>query len=435
MKMLLNILKYQNFKMMNFEIKKFCFLLVLTGLFIPILQAQVEEEEEMPEFVDTDIEEPKEDTWPLTMDTVRWSRTHKQGFVCNKTEVLIPFEYTLLPKKFAPLMVARKGGKAGVINDKNEVVVPFEYDGVTIYFNSFSVFKREGKKRKYGIINSGGEKVLPTIYGSTAPYTGKLKFNNEVPAYSAKINEPSVKTLFFSKDGKLLYETPHRIYNYANEKYIKVVGPDYKHGVMKMDNTVALEAKYTHVSWVHGDIASVRLGTEGSLMNLKDLTIFHTGMSNYKKPDSNNNCIISKTIDRQQHQGLFNLEGEIVYPLNTGRIYLVDETDLYQIYKDRKLADVIDAKGNSVANSFDKLPVSLKSLEKGYFAAKNEKNQWLIYDKDRKRFTEEIFYNVILVKAGYNYHGEEDVQNIIAIVANEKYKEYYLFTDGRKVEK
>ncbi len=425
-------------KEMTYKIVKL-FLTFLMFLFIGFgVDAQVieEEEEEMPVFEDHEIEDDKPivETWPRSADTVRFKRGYVYGFVCNKKEILIPFEYSELPRKFAKVMVAKKQGMMGVINNKNEIIVPFEYKRITHYRDCFSVFKGTNKAGKWGILDFEGNVILPVEYAGAGPYTGKLKIDGKHPAYYAGKDNGNVK-LFLDEAGKLIKEVPYRRYHYLSDQYNRVINDKYKHGIVNNNDEIILECKYGHVFWAKGDIGCVTEDRKMFLINLKDKTVHHDAFKYYNEVDMHNNIIVYNSEGKVKHHALMNVNGETLVAPADQMILFVDGTNMYAISKGGKIVDLLDVKGKSIPG-IEKYPIQINGLRDGFYTARYEddNNMRRIFKSDRTEFTSDLYSTVYAYDPLHKYPANIDVTRLIAEVHLDR-KAYYLFMDGTKVEK
>ena len=238
---------------------------------------------------------------------------NKVGFKIKKSGFTIEPQYDSLiysdtdiiylgdEKRPRPYFLAKKYGNWGIITTKNTVKLAFEYEKlIELEFNGNKIFKKNGK---WGVMDKNFAIQLKNEYDSLIYERGKYlsqyekkwgvldnKFNVIVPFEYTELKMSSDKKGFYVKDntgkwgfcdknGELKIPMEYAFlekYNYTNFFKYSNDSKGRKFGLINMDQTIKIEAKYD-------DIQPFKNGYALVIVNGKQGYINENGLEFFKK--------------------------------------------------------------------------------------------------------------------------------------------------------
>lgn len=324
---------------------------------------------------------------------------NKFGYIDNEGKVVISLDYKVSEAKDTLNYFQEKHGlipiikdkKYGLINKHNDILIPFKYDFISIVDSNRIITQDNGKYFLKDISNH-------IIDG---PYEELESVNNSKILIARSNN--NVKLL--DKNGKTLMNvTSPNLISYTidaknNEVYFIVYSNDqYTLFKEKSGNINKIPLVFSNTNfYVYDDIiyitdetGSKLYGLDGKLLNEYSVTLaepFKSGVSffrdanynigvidsdgniikeaiysnlYYRNLDSDGFFVLSEIINNQKLYGLFDSQGNEIFPFQNLEILAVIGDDYVVCSKDEKIV-ILDFSGNIIRtyDSFDKITTNM----------------------------------------------------------------------------
>lgn len=209
-----------------------------------------------------------------------------------------PFIYDQIMPLDAKLLKVRQGERWGIITDSNKIILPIKYEQISPiqYLPQYYVIQQN---KKYGLINSKGQIVIPTNNHSLryfwtnfliAQKQGKYGLYN----FNGKLHLPFVYDQI--KTNQLQYDW-------------LIVTQDNKYGVVTYDNKIIVPIEYDTIRPLMSHLLEVRKGDKYGYVNHEGATI--TPII-YEKAGQFGKDLILTVKDGKY--GYLNTLGEVVIP-------------------------------------------------------------------------------------------------------------------------
>jgi len=136
----------------------------------------------------------------------------REGYIDKEDNMVIEPIYEFAGKFCGGIASVQKNGLYGAIDKKNNIIIPFKYDFVYSNHGGVSMVEiKDGKIRKFGLLNSKGETILPCIYDSIIWKTDNVIWAEKNGQLGAIDNNNNIIIPFYNNrlnyfDGPALYD-------------------------------------------------------------------------------------------------------------------------------------------------------------------------------------------------------------------------------------
>lgn len=229
----------------------------------------------------------------------------KLGFVDEKNNVIIPFEYehyiySCFSEGLAPV---KKDGKTGYINKNNEVVISYEYDYAEPFRDDCAIVKNN---EKYGLINKKSNIIIPIKYNNITTFAA--------PKGYYFITENEKKGLINFKGDivvPIIYDELANYYDTAStEKYL-IAKKEDKNGVIDLNGNILLPFEYDSISVGSDACVCVEKHGEYAVISLDGKIVLPYGDKGYQAVG--NGIIRKGGIFDRDFTSIYNEKGEKIF--------------------------------------------------------------------------------------------------------------------------
>ena len=234
------------------------------------------------------------------------NKSWKLGFVDDKNNVIIPFEYTYPGSTYFSEGLAavdknvKTEFKTGYINKNNEVVIPFEYDYAEPFRDGCAIVKNN---EKYGLIDKKGNTIIPLKYDNITAL-------NTLNGYYY-ITENHKKGLVNFKGDIVVPIIYDELTNYCDtastEKYL-IAKKEDKSGVIDLNGNILIPFEYDYISVGSDTSVCVEKNGEYAVISLDGKTILPYGDKGYQAVG--NGIIRRGDIFDRDFASIYNDKGE-----------------------------------------------------------------------------------------------------------------------------
>lgn len=266
---------------------------------------------------------------------------------------------------------AVKNKKFGIINSKGEVVVPFKYLSIepTKQEDMFIVSQGTIKEKKLGLINRKQELLLPLEYE-------KIDYKKDY--YIIFKNH---KYGLANSTAKIVVPVTFEQVKNISEKYALVRVEGRWHFFDKKTQKILKEA-FDKIDKVYGDNSYLKIRQKGEFFILDERNMQKIISSDYKYIGVYSSDLIK--VQKNGKYGLMNEKGSLVVPTLYNDINTFSKKDkLFRVRKGKdNLVGIVDSKGNEVVPA---VYIDDRNFLKGYYLVKSEDKKWHIFDLQEKK--------------------------------------------------
>lgn len=192
------------------------------------------------------------------------NKADKMGLIDQQGRVLVPFEYQSI--QFLPPCIAIKNRKYGIITPFNELLYPFTCDEIEKVYSTNDFIAKQGKK--YGLIDSSGQEILPFEYEDITPYDYNAR-NNFIVKQNGKygIIDRNQKIIIPIEFDDIISWVE---YSLSGVHHVLKNG---KKGVYSQDGKILIPPVYDYLYIYTESLIEVQRNNKWGIINLQDSVI------------------------------------------------------------------------------------------------------------------------------------------------------------------
>ena len=154
----------------------------------------------------------------------------------------------------------KRGGKWGFINEKGEQKIPFEYEDAAPFVDGLASVKKNGK---FGFINEDNEVVIDFQFDVALPFEKGFAI--------VQLNE---KWGTIDKMGKIILPIKYDILRRMESWELLKIGREYddhglRYGLINFQGDIIIEVLYKNIGTFNNDLAAVNMSSSGGFINKK----------------------------------------------------------------------------------------------------------------------------------------------------------------------